>query len=567
MYSWPVALLKDLEKCIRNFIWSGDKDKRKLVTVSWEKICRSYNQGGLNIRSLTKMNLASNLHLCWKLFNSQSSWAILLRDRVVRGSTTIQHHIFSSIWCSVKEEVSVLKDNCTWLLGDGKDINFWNDRRCGPPLSDQLSIPAHICQSLKASVSDFIVEGNWVIPSQLSNAYPNLYSIISQITIPLVAAKDKLLWKLTDDGELSLKEAYLFKIQQIHELPWAKCIWSPDIPPSKSLLAWRLMHSKVPTDENLMARGCYIPSMCNLCNNHIETSFHIFFECPFAVRLWSWLAGCLNKALQFTSMEDMWRICEWQWSPQCKITVTAAIVNLLNTIWLARNQVRYNNKLISWRNAISIIIACTTLSGNKTLKASSNSMSDFTFLKIFRIDIHHPRIPVIKEVIWQPPSVNWIKCNTDGASCGNPGIAACGGVFRDHHANFVYAFAEPLGVETAYFAELCGVLKAIEIAYEKNWANLWVESDSSQVVAAFKNPKNSIAWPLRNRWKNAIFKMSHMHCIVTHTYREGNKVADLIANFGLSSSEPTFWNVGPEFILDAMDCNKRGLPNFRLCSS
>jgi ribonuclease HI len=234
---------------------------------------------------------------------------------------------------------------------------------------------------------------------------------------------------------------------------------------------------------------------------------------------------------------------------------------------LARNQARYNNKLISWRNAITIIIACTTLSGNKTLKSSSNSIGDFTFLKIFRINIHEPRIPVIKEVIWQPPSVNWIKCNTDGASSGNPGNAACGGVFRDHHANFVYAFAEPIGIETAYFAELCGVLKAIDIAYEKNWINLWVESDSSQVVAAFKNPKKSVAWPLRNRWKNAIFKMSHVHCIVIHTYREGNKVADLIANFGLSSTEPTFWNFGPEFILDVMDCNKRGLPNFRLCST
>ncbi|KAK2369712.1 hypothetical protein QL285_082828 [Trifolium repens] len=344
-----------------------------------------------------------------------------------------------------------------------------------------------------------------------------MYSIISQITIPLVVAKDKLLWKLFDDGDLCLKEAYLFKIQQIHDLPWAKCIWSPDIPPSKSLLAWRLMHSKVPTDENLMARGCLIPSMCNLCNKHTETSFHIFFECPFTVRLWSWFAGCLNQALQFTSMEDMWKICEWQWSPQCKITVTAAIVNLLNTIWLARNQARYNNKLISWRNAITTIIACTTLSGNKTLKASSNSIGDFTFLKIFRINIHQPRIPVIKEVIWQPPSVNWIKCNTDGASSGNPGNVACGGVFRDHHANFVYAFAEPIGIETAYFAELCGVLKAIDIAYEKNWINLWVESDSSQVVAAFKNPKKPVAWPLRNRWKNAIFKMSHMHCIVIHT--------------------------------------------------
>jgi hypothetical protein len=127
MYSWPVALLKDLEKSIRNFIWSGDIDKRKLVTVSWENVCRPYTQGGLNIRSLTKLNLALNLHLCWKLFNSQSSWANLLRERVVRGSTIIQHHIFFSIWCSVKDEVSVLKENCTWLLGDGKDINFWND--------------------------------------------------------------------------------------------------------------------------------------------------------------------------------------------------------------------------------------------------------------------------------------------------------------------------------------------------------------------------------------------------------------------------------------------------------
>jgi hypothetical protein len=57
LYSWPVALLKEVEKCIRNFIWSGDIDKRKLVTVAWEKLCRPYSQGGLNIRSLTKLRV------------------------------------------------------------------------------------------------------------------------------------------------------------------------------------------------------------------------------------------------------------------------------------------------------------------------------------------------------------------------------------------------------------------------------------------------------------------------------------------------------------------------------
>jgi hypothetical protein len=124
LYSWPAALLKDIEKCIRNFIWSGDIDQRKLVTVSWKKICRPVSQGGLSIRSLTSLNAASNLKLCWNILNSDTSWAKLLRDRVLRNRRTIHHHIYSSIWSSAKDEFQTIMDNTSWLLGDGKNINF-----------------------------------------------------------------------------------------------------------------------------------------------------------------------------------------------------------------------------------------------------------------------------------------------------------------------------------------------------------------------------------------------------------------------------------------------------------
>jgi hypothetical protein len=110
-------------------------------------------------------------------------------------------------------------------------------------------------------------------------------------------------------------------------------------------------------------------------------------------------------------------------------------------------------------------------------------------------------------------------------------------------------------------------LKAIEIAFERNLFNFFLESDSSQVAAAFKNPKKPVAWPLRNRWKNVIFMISHMNCIITQTYREGNKVAYLIANFGLIIPDPISWNIGPDFLSDALHCSKRGLPSFRLCFS
>jgi hypothetical protein len=124
IYSWPVSLIKKIEKDVKNFIWSGDVDKRKLVTVAWKKLCRPLSQGGLNLRSLSSLNKAANLKLCWALFHSHSSWAKLLYARAIGGKKVIHHHIYSSLWSSIKEEISTMFDNSIWLLGNGKDINM-----------------------------------------------------------------------------------------------------------------------------------------------------------------------------------------------------------------------------------------------------------------------------------------------------------------------------------------------------------------------------------------------------------------------------------------------------------
>jgi hypothetical protein len=168
LYSWPTSLIKIVEKFVWNFIWSGDVDKRKLVIISWKKVCRPYSQGGLNIRSLSNLNKASNLKLRWSFFNSKSSWAKLLQSRVVRGKHFIQHHIDSSIWSSIKVEVSTMFQNLIWLLGNGENINFWNDNWCCTSLSDLFNIPDHISKSLSSRVSDYILDGQWNLPPQLT---------------------------------------------------------------------------------------------------------------------------------------------------------------------------------------------------------------------------------------------------------------------------------------------------------------------------------------------------------------------------------------------------------------
>jgi ribonuclease HI len=190
-------------------------------------------------------------------------------------------------------------------------------------------------------------------------------------------------------------------------------------------------------------------------------------------------------------------------------------------------------------------------------------MRDFCILKKFNIKIHPPKPPSIKEVIWSPPPLGWLKCNSDGAF--DTITASCGGIFRNQQADFVIAFAERIRFKSAFLAELCGVMRSIELAKDKNWLNPWIETDSSLVVQAFKS-KTVIPWAVRNRWENCLLMITQMNFMISHIYREGNDIADSLANVGNSIDNVLYFNEPPSCILNSLYRNKLGLPSYRFTS-
>ena len=94
-------------------------------------------------------------------------------------------------------------------------------------------------------------------------------------------------------------------------------------------------------------------------------------------------------------------------------------------------------------------------------------------------------------------------------------------------------FAKNLCFGSSLFAESLRAMNAIEIAYNKGWTNLWLETDSTLVMLAFKS-SSFVPWNIRNRWKNCIDLTKQMNFIVSHIFREGNCCADSLANIGLS---------------------------------
>lgn len=137
----------------------------------------------------------------------------------------------------------------------------------------------------------------------------------------------------------------------------------PPFPPSKSLLVWRSSHNKLPTDDNLSTRGCYLPSMCSLCNSSTKTTYHLLLHYSFANSIWQWHISLLNTNCNFSLISEVLDLCNRKWAPKCKLVILAAVINTFNTIWFCRNQIRFNDKKTHYKSAINLIISNTDLCG------------------------------------------------------------------------------------------------------------------------------------------------------------------------------------------------------------
>ncbi|CAJ2638276.1 unnamed protein product [Trifolium pratense] len=193
IYAWPKTLLKKLDRWIRNFIWSGDISTRKICTVAWQKICTSYDEGGLDIRPLVQVNESLILHLCWKLLSSNNQWAVMCRSRYLRFGMPTGTYLKSSIWNGIKKHVHTVNDNTKWLLGSGHSVSFWLENWLDEPLAVKFNFPVTVYPLLKAKVSSFIENGEWILPATFVNHDVSIRDSIHEIILPRQPMEDQLI--------------------------------------------------------------------------------------------------------------------------------------------------------------------------------------------------------------------------------------------------------------------------------------------------------------------------------------------------------------------------------------
>ncbi|XP_058734324.1 uncharacterized protein LOC131606055 [Vicia villosa] len=154
----------------------------------------------------------------------------------------------------------------------------------------------------------------------------------------------------------------------------------------------------------------------------------------------------------------------------------------------------------------------------------------------------------------------------DGATIGTPKSCECGAIFRNSLGDHEGSFSFFIGNYTAWLAELLGVIMAMEIAIEKKWSNIWLETDSI-IVARLVHNVNLVPWSIINSWNNCHFNFRHHGFLLTHIYKEGNCCADAITNLGYNYRNFTWYNYVVKEAREELLLNKFGFPKLRLISS
>ncbi|XP_060170463.1 uncharacterized protein LOC132601391 [Lycium barbarum] len=136
------------------------------------------------------------------------------------------------------------------------------------------------------------------------------------------------------------------------------------------------------------------------------------------------------------------------------------------------------------------------------------------------------------EVKWNFPDRRCFKCNTDGASKGNPGQSSAVFCIRDSSGEFIYAMASLLTNTTNLVAKAMAIEEGIKYCVLRDLLLVIVETDSLTMQKVLDGIWE-VPWNIALIVRSIQIWMKDKDVSMVHVFREGNCVAEYFTNLFL----------------------------------
>ncbi|XP_073139125.1 uncharacterized protein [Henckelia pumila] len=485
----PLAVLEKLERIFNAFLWGSRPLEKK------------FRQGS-------------------------SLWARFLSRKYCRTVSPIcapSRGAISPTWRRLLQIRPRAEPGIRWRIGLG-DVSFLDDTWLGDaPLSSRCNVRGDRC----VRVFSFLLEGDWDFDLLCAVVAPLVAEEIVQIPV-LVDEPDATIWIHSTDGAFSVRSAW----EQVRPRGSVSDIFTPCwgrwMRPTMSFFLWRFWHRWLPVDEVLQQRGFSLVSKCQCCEIS-ETFTHIFIDGPIARSVWHFFGAIFRVRIPATENFSLF-LSAWkrgrEWSPGGNVREFIPFV-MLWFLWTARNDTKHRHLPYSAEKVKFQILSYLRLAHSATVIKPHLWLGALQAARKMGISVGLQRIHKTAIVRWLRPPPGSFKLNVDGSSRGNPGELFVGGVVRDSSGRVLAFFSEFIGLGSNVRAELWEIWRGILLCSDLSLFLLWIETDSQIAIQILRSRR--CRWDLDHIFSRTRVLVRNRPVHFSHIYREGNSVADALA--------------------------------------
>jgi hypothetical protein len=217
VFQFPVGLIDELNKLIRDFHWGDEHDRRRMHWLSWDKLTQPKLCGGMGFRDFRVYNQALLARQAWRLIHFPDSLcARLLKAKYFPAGHLLDTAFIQDVsasWQGVIHGLELLKKGAIWRIGSGSVVKIWRDNWV--PCADSLKVSGMKERCRLKWVSQLIdpATRSWDEAIIRKYFYHHDAEAILQIKIPARPADDFVAWHFESNGVFTVKSAYRLGMQ------------------------------------------------------------------------------------------------------------------------------------------------------------------------------------------------------------------------------------------------------------------------------------------------------------------------------------------------------------------
>lgn len=288
--------------------------------------------------------------------------------------------------------------------------------------------------------------------------------------------KDKPYWKLEAKGKFTVRSAYQLVRQRKETCNLHKKMWIRGL---HVVRRW----------------GFQFPSKCFCCQEHKQETFsHVFLQSPATQFKWRQFSGPLGLNIQRLQVINLW--WEAPANQYMREVFTAIPAIILWELWKRRNAIKHGGKISHEKLMYQVMHTIVLM---LKVRRSNFKYTPYDWKELVQaLQGYTPKIRV-EQVLWTIPETRSLKCNTHGASRGNPGRSAWGFSVRNDLGDVIKAQAAEIedSCTTNTQAKAMAILQALRSIKNMEYIHVTIETDSPLMVKVIK--KNwEVPWQIVN---------------------------------------------------------------------